>query len=370
VGRVSDIADRFRVAARACASDVFWTPRSTPVEALRRVADQAEELGIEQWDVYAERGAVARLEEEVAGLLGKPAAAMFPSGVMAQQAALRVHCDRRRSQRVGIPEVSHLLQHEDDGPRLVHGFRFEHLSVGRELPTVADVDRLGAGLGAILLELPLRDAGCVLPTWEDLVATTSKAHELGAAVHLDGARIWESQPFYDRPLAEIAGLADTTYVSFYKGLGGLAGACLVGEQDVVDEAGRWRRRMGGTLFHLTPLAVAALAGLRDYLPRMGEYVAWARTLAGLLVSAGIRVNPDPPHTNTFELFADGEAEAVNERAIAFMEETWVQPCGMWRPAHVPGVVTCEVAVHEAALPREPQEVAEWLTEITGSPTAS
>ena len=367
---MAEIIERFREVARACEGDVFWTRRRTPAESMADIARAAEELGIDRWDVYAEHGAVAQLEEEVAGLLGKPAAAMFPSGIMAQQCALRVHCERRGSLRVAIPEVSHLLQHEDDGPRLVHGFRFEHLSVGRELPTVADVERLGAGLGAVLLELPLRDAGCVLPAWDDLVATTAKVRELGAAVHLDGARIWESQPFYDRPLAEIAGLADTTYVSFYKGLGGLAGACLVGEQDVVDEARRWRRRMGGTLFHLTPLAVAALAGLRDYLPKMGEYVAWARTLAGLLVAAGIRVNPDPPHTNTFELFADGQADAVNERAIAFMEETWVQPCGMWRPAPVPGVVTCEVAVHEAALPREPREVAEWLTEITSSATGS
>lgn len=363
---MSDIADRFREVARSCEGDVFWTPRSTPAESLRRIAEQAEELGIEQWDVYAERGAVAQLEEEVAGLLGKPAAAMFPSGVMAQQAALRVHCDRRGSLRVGIPEISHLLQHEDDGPRVLHGFRFEHLSTGRALPTVEDVDRLGTGLGAVLLELPLRDAGCLLPPWDDLVAVTGRARELGAAVHLDGARIWESQPFYDRPLAEIAGVADTAYVSFYKGLGGLAGACLAGEQDVVDEARRWRKRMGGTLFHLTPLAVSALAGLRTYLPRMGEYAAWARALAEALVARGVKVNPDPPHSNTFELFAEADADAVNGRAIAFMEETWVQPCGLWRPAGIPGVVTTEVTVHDAALTRDPGEVARWLWEITGS----
>jgi threonine aldolase len=363
---MNEITDRFREVARGCEGDVFWTPRTTPAQALRRVAEQAEELGIDQWDVYAERGAVARLEQEVAGLLGKPAAAMFPSGIMAQQAALRVHADRRSSLRVGIPEISHLLQYEDDGPRLLHDFRFEHLSAGRNLPTVADVERLGPGLAAILLELPLRDAGCVLPEWDDLGAITAKAHELGAAVHLDGARIWESQPFYDRPLDEIAGVGDSIYVSFYKGLGGLAGACLAGEEDLVDEARRWRKRMGGTLFHLTPLAVSALAGLREYLPRMGEYVAWGRTLATHLVAAGVRVHPDPPHTNTFELFVEGEPDAINERAIAFMEQTQVQPCGAWRSAGVPGLATVEVAVHDAALPRDPEEVARWLREIAGS----
>ena len=81
--------------------------------------------------------------------------------------------------------------------------------------------------------------------------------------------------------------------------------------------------------------------------------------------AGCTVNPDPPHTNTFELFAEGDADAVNERAIAFMERTLIQPCGRWRPADVPGWATCEVAVHASALPREPAEVGAWLGEVVG-----
>jgi threonine aldolase len=363
---VDDVVERFRAAARTCEEDVFWRPRQTPAEAMAAAAKATEELGIDQWDVYAERGAVERLEQEVTELLGKPAAAMFPSGIMAQQAVLRVWCDRAGSTRVGIPELSHLLQHEDDGPRLLHGFRFEHVSSGRALPTVEDLDRLGAGLAAVLLELPLRDAGCLLPEWDELVALTARSRELGAKVHLDGARLWESQPFYDRPLADIAQLADSVYVSFYKGLGGLAGACLAGEDDVVAEARRWRKRMGGTLFHLTPYAVLALGGLREHLPRMGEYVAWGRALAARLVEAGILVNPDPPHTNTFELFAEGEADAINERAIAFMERARVQPCGIWRAAAAPGLAQCEVAVHAAATTREPEEVARWLTEVVGT----
>jgi threonine aldolase len=362
---VSEIVERFREVARGCEGDVFWTPRQTPAEAMAAVAKATEELGIDQWDVYAERGAVARLEQEVAELLGKPAAAMFPSGIMAQQAVLRVWCDRAGTTRVGIPELSHLLQHEDDGPRLLHGFRFEHASTGRSLPTIGDLERLGSGLAAVLLEVPLRDAGCLLPDWDDLVALTTRARELGVAVHVDGARIWESQPFYGRPLDAIAAVADSVYVSFYKGLGGLAGACLAADEDVVDEARRWRKRMGGTLFHLTPYAVLALAGLREHLSRMGEYVAWGRELADRLVAAGVRVNPDPPQTNTFELFVEGDADAVNERAIAFMERTRIQPSGVWRAAPVPGLVTCEVAVHAAALSRDPDEVAAWLSEVVG-----
>ena len=54
---------------------------------------------------------------------------------------------------------------------------------------------LGPGLGAALVELPLRDAGCLLPTWEELGELSEAARELGVPLHADGARIWESQPF-------------------------------------------------------------------------------------------------------------------------------------------------------------------------------
>src|SRR4051794_41151471 len=113
--------ERMRAAVKACESAVFWHPSRTPVEVLRALADDAAAMEVEEWDVYAERGPVAQLETQVAELLGKPAAAFFPSGIMAQQSALRVWCDRSGSKRVAIPDTSHLLEHEDDGPRRLHG---------------------------------------------------------------------------------------------------------------------------------------------------------------------------------------------------------------------------------------------------------
>jgi threonine aldolase len=357
-------AERVRAAIKACESTVFWHAPRTPVEVLRALADDAEAMEMSDWDVYAERGPVAEVESQVAELLGKPAAAFFPSGIMAQQAALRVWCDRTGSKRVAIPDLSHLLEHEDDGPRRLHGFEFEFLTQGRHTATADDLRRLSPGLGAALVELPLRDAGCLLPSWEELTELSAAAHELGVPLHADGARIWESQPYYDRPLAEIAGQFDSMYVSFYKGLEALAGAALAGPEDVIDEARRWRKRMGGTLFHLTPYAVSALSGLRDRLPRMGEYAAWARKLAAELSAVGLRPYPDPPHTNTFLVHAEGDADAIVERMIAFMEREKVQPCGGWSKATVPGFAVTEVAVHDAALEHDPARVAAWFVEVT------
>ncbi len=358
-----ELKERLEAASKACDTSVFWQPVRTPAQVLHEVADAADELGIDDWDVYAEKGAVARVEEQVAELLGKPAAALFPSGIMAQQCVLRVWCDRTGSKRVAIPDLSHLLKHEEDGPRRLHGFEFDHLTTGPATATADDLRRLSPGLGAALIELPLRDAGCLLPSWEDLTALSEAARELGVPLHADGARIWESQPYWDRPLSEIAGLVDSMYVSFYKGLEGLAGAALVGPEDVVAEARTWRRRMGGTLFHLTPYAVSALAGLQRRLPRMGEYAAWARSLAAELTQRGMRVQPDPPHTNTFLVFAEGEREEIARRKVAFMEREKIEPCGGWYPARVPGMVMTEVAAHDAALEHDPAQVATWIAEV-------
>ena len=156
---------------------------------------------------------------------------------MAQQAALRVWTDRpaletRRDPRP-LPPAQARGRRSAPAARL--RVRVPDRPAGRP-PTAEDLRALGPGLGAALLELPLRDAGCLLPTWEELGALSAAARELGVPLHVDGARLWESQPFYDRPLAEIAGLVDSVYVSFYKGLGALAGAALAGPEDVVEEA--------------------------------------------------------------------------------------------------------------------------------------
>jgi threonine aldolase len=362
---VTDLDERLRDAVRACTDLVVWHPTTRPGDVLAELARACDELGIDEWDTYGGGGAVTLVEEQVAELLGKPAAVFFVSGTMAQQSMLRVWCERRKSRRVALPDLSHLLWHENDGPRLLHDLRFEPLTVGRRTATADDLRGMTGGLGAALIELPLRDAGCLVPPWEELVALSEAARELGVPLHVDGARLWEVQPGYDRSLAEIAALADSVYVSFYKGLGGMAGAVVVGEQDAMDELRAWRQRMGGQLYRMTPYAVSALVGLRDRLPHMGEYVAWARSFAAELVGVGLRVNPDPPHTNTFEVFAEAEVDTIKERLVTFLEREKVQPCGYWRATAVPGSSMTEVTIHERALTRDPAAVAAWWSEIAG-----
>jgi threonine aldolase len=174
-------------------------------------------------------------------------------------------------------------------------------------------------------------------------------------LHFDGARIWESQPWFGRPLPEIAALADSVYVSFYKGLGGLAGAALLGPADFIAEARLWRRRLGGTVYHLTAEAVSALVGLRDQLPIVADMVTWARAFAAELPSF-LTVQPGVPHTNQFLVYAGGDADAVNERLLALIDKRRIG-FPAWSAAPEPGRIRTEFAVSLAALALDPAEMA-------------
>ena len=350
-----ELVSRVRAAARGCETAVSGRSPGSPAEAFAALARACEELGLDAWDMYGDGGAVTRLEEDLQERFGVEAAVFFPSGVMTQQAALRVHCDRTGSHRVAMPDLSHLLVHEEDGPRILHGLEVSFLTRGFETPTAAHLDALPGRLGAVLAELPLRDAGCLLPTWEQLTELSAACRARGVPLHVDGARIWEAQPWFDRPLGEIASHADSLYVSFYKGLAGLAGAALLGSHEFIAQARLWRRRLGGTVFRTTAEAVSALVGLRDLLPLIPDTVAWARAFAAAL-PAQVSAQPGVPQTNQFLLYADGDADLVNERTVDAIDEHGVG-LPAWSPTHQPRRIQCEVVVTPAALGLDPVAMA-------------
>ena len=339
--------DRRVEARRGCTRWLIGHGDIAPTAWLAELADAAIEP---DHDRYGSGGEVEALEREVAALLGTESAVFMPSGVMAQQAALRSWVERSSTDAVAVHGLSHFVLHELDALSQLHHVRVQHLTYEPRPATVADLDDLAGPLAAVSIELPLRDAGYLLPTWEELVAFTGRARERGVPVHLDGARLWESQPFYDRPHAEIAALFDSVYVSFYKGLGGFAGAALAGSQDLVAQARRWQARHGGTLFSMLPYAVGARDGLRRRLPRMASYASRARALAAGLESLdGVRVHPNPPHTNAFRVFAEFPAGLLDEATLRMMETDQVALAHRWRAAEVPGWAMTELHVGDATL---------------------
>ena len=295
--------------------------------SLRERLDQLASAGIDldgRTDMYGD-GPVAVLEQRVAELLGKPAAVFFPTGTMAQQVALRCWAQRTGQQTVALHPQSHLEVHERRAFTALSGLRGVWPTTEPRPPTAAEVRELDEPFGTLLLELPQRDAGFMLPTWDELTATVAEGRQRGARIHFDGARLWETTHHFGQDLPTIAGLADSVYVSFYKTLGGISGAALAGDADFVASARAWRHRYGGNVFQQWPAALSALIGLDTELPRIPSYVEHAAVVAGALSQLpGAVVHPEVPHTHQFQLWLPYPAEALNNATYRLAEEenTW------------------------------------------------
>jgi threonine aldolase len=300
-------------------------------------------------DRYGDGGVVAELEAEIAGVLGLPAAVYLPSGTMAQQSVLRVHAERRGRRTVVFHPECHLDRHEGRALERLHDLVGRPVGERSRLLTLDDLTAVAESPAALVIELPQRDLGGQQPGWDELQAQVAWARDRGAAAHLDGARLWESSAGYGRSPAEIAALFDTTYVSFYKGIGALPGCCLAGPEDVVAEVREWRGRMGGTLFGLWPGAASALSCLRRRLPRMPQYLDRARAIADVVRDLrGVTVVPDPPQTPMLHLLLRTSPEAFEAAARTLAEQglwTWEKPM----PTGDPGVQRVEFSVGDATM---------------------
>jgi threonine aldolase len=348
------------IAARraACTDTFFGNGFGRPAEMIASIGDDVEP------DLYGEGGVVADLEREVAGLLGKPAAIFLPSGTMAQAAALRVHADARGLRTVLWHPYCHVARHEQEGYARMHGLVGRPVGELTRLIALDDLRAVAEPVAALLLELPQRDLGGQLPPFADLVAQTGWARDRGAAVHMDGARLWEASAGYRKTPAEIAALFDTVYVSFYKGIGALPGCCVAGSAADVAQVKEWRRRLGGTLFGLWPAAASARNRLTGALAEMPARMEHAHAVAAALEAVpGIRVLPSPPQTPMMHVWLPTTAEryADNAKRLAETDKLWVTPRAS--ATELPGTVVIELTVGSATLRHNPEFIGETFARL-------
>ena len=181
---------------------------------------------------------------------------------------------------------------------------------------------------------------------------------------MDGARLWESAPFYDCPYAEIASLFDSVYVSFYKGIGAIAGAALVGPEDFIAEARIWQRRHGGNLVHLYPYVLAAREGLRHRMSRFPLYHERAVSLAQALGDVpNLAITPNPPHTNMMHLFLHCDREKLLAASLAIAKEDRVALFNWLAPTDVPGWWRWELAIGDATDAFTDDEIAAYFRRV-------
>ena len=337
----------------------FDKPRSAADWAAALVASPSLEL-----DVYSEGPAITRLQDQIAARLGKEAALWFPKGIMAQQAALLVHAQVSGRRLVALHPKSHIALDEANALERLSGLAMVRVGKDHRHFTAEGLARVQEPLAAISLELPLRRAGFQAIPWADLAEVASWARAHGVMFHMDGARLWETQPWYGKPLAEIAALADSVYVSLYKGLGGLGGSVLAGSAAMVEAAKIWRVRFGGDLPCAFPMIATALDGLETTLPLMARRYRHACDIAAALQAVpGLTVFPQAPHCNSFQVHFQASADAMQSAALALAAETKTWLFGWFEQGLLPRSAFGEIVVGSATMEWTAIDAAAQLADL-------
>ena len=291
-------------------SDTVTRPGS---EMRRAMADA--EVGD---DVYGEDPTVQRLEAQIAERLGHEAALFVPSGTMANQLALGVQV--RPGDEVIADVGSHCINFEGGALSALWGAQPKTIDGRRG---TFDAEQLAAAIRPVAEHFPRsrlvclenthnRGGGTVWPlqTYEALVA---EARRRELRVHLDGARLFNAEVASGVPARAFASLADSVAVCFSKGLGAPVGSALCGSRELIREARRLRKRLGGGMRQVGVLAAAALWALEHNVQRLEEDHRSARRLAeGLAELPGVELDLDRVKTNmVFVRFPVTAVEAVS-----------------------------------------------------------
>jgi len=316
----------------------------TPADLLDEAAAWCRAHDV-TFDVYGTGPLLADFEAKVARLLGYEAARFMPSGVMAQTIALRVHADAAGRPHVGFHPTSHLEVHEQRAYDHIHGLHATLVGPADRPMLAEDLERLVEPLACVLTELPAREIGGQLPTWDELEALKAAAAARGVPLHLDGARLWGCATAYGRPLHEVTRGFASCYVSFYKDVGALSGAMLLGTEAFIAQAALWQRRQGGTLWSQAPSVASAAARLDGALEAIPTYIAHASALAkGLSALEGVELLPTLPRTNMFHVVAEGTPEQAISARDHVAEALGIRPFRAPRAGPLPGTWRTEMSI--------------------------
>ncbi len=277
--------------------DLYSDTKTRPTQAMREAIAQAE-VGDEQ---HHEDPTVTRLLERVAPMLGQEAAMFLPSGTMANEIAVLVHC-RPGDELIGH-ELAHIINFEGGAPAALAGVMVRTVAGPRGLFTreslreaIRPDNRYLPLSRLVVVEQTANIGGGTVWPMEQMRGVVEEARAHGLALHMDAARLMNASVASGIAPAEFAGQFDSVYLDFTKGLGAPVGAILAGSKDFIEKAWRWKQRVGGSMRQAGILAAACLYALDHHVDRLKDDHDNAKRFAAAL-NAVDGISTEPVDTN-------------------------------------------------------------------------
>ena len=296
--------------------DLYSDTQTKPSAGMRKAMAEAE-VGDEQ---RGEDPTTNRLNERVADLLGKEAAVFLPSGTMCNQIAMLVHC-RPGDEIMGAAET-HVFTSEGGGASVLAGAQTLAIPSTRGIFTGKDVEaniRTGDGRHnplsrVVVIEQTVNRGGGAIWTVAQIkdVATAAKKH--GLIVHMDGARILNAVVGSGVPAKDMTAHVDTVWLDLSKGLGCPIGGVLAGSMAFIQEAWRWKHRLGGAMRQSGIVAAAGIYALDHNIEVLAEDNRNAQRL-GEYVTAVPGLKLSTPKVESNIVFIDTTGSGLSSKAV-------------------------------------------------------
>ena len=289
-------------------SDTVTKPTKGMVEAMANAP-----LGD---DVYGEDPTVNALENRLATMFGKSKALFFPTGTMANQAAIKLHTNP--GEQVICDKYAHIYNYEGGGASFNSGVSCKLIDGQRGMITAKQVtaainppDFYHSPLTSLVaLENTTNKGGGACWDFEEIykIRAVCDVHNLG--LHLDGARLWNALEVTQEPPEQYGAVFDTISVCLSKGLGCPVGSVLIGNEGIMEKALRVRKMLGGGMRQVGVLAAAGLYALDHHRTRLAEDHAKAKAIGKVLQNMDYVAEVQPIETNIviFELAKHIDAE--------------------------------------------------------------
>jgi threonine aldolase len=276
-------------------SDTVTMPTPEMREAMYRA-----EVGD---DVYGEDPTVKRLEEAGAAKLGFAAGLFLASGTMGNLVALLTHT--KRGDEVFVEAQSHIYYNEVGGMAALAGAQPWPIQAPRGKLTTQLIKSNYRGENIhypiptlLCIENTHNRGGGSVYTPGEMAGLVKTARELGFKVHVDGARIFNAAAACRCDVRDLVSGVDSVQFCLSKGLGALMGSLLVGSQEFITSARRWRKMVGGGFRQIGIMAAAGLVALEKMVERLPEDHQRARRLAeGLANIPYLKEKPEEVETN-------------------------------------------------------------------------